>query len=282
MTNALRKAMLSTICMLVVAVLSLTGATYAWFSMGTTGTVEGINMTVSNADGGLQLSVASGASADWKSKLELTDAGMQNMMPVSTIDAETFYSATVHPDDPTQIKTVADTSNFWSTSFFAKNTGYQDIVVTLDSDVFTDSDTTDTRDSSAAARIAVFTKKPGETSYTLEYIWGEGDENQGIKDASGENYFVFNGESANETYVAAVDKLVKAANQCTFELPGLKTVTTGEGDDAVTTVEEQVVEIKVVVWVEGQDAQCVNQNASSGFSVKLNFNSVVKPADENA
>ena len=46
MKKTLRKAMLSTICMLIVAVMSLTGVTYAWFTMADNATVEGIEMNV--------------------------------------------------------------------------------------------------------------------------------------------------------------------------------------------------------------------------------------------
>ena len=46
MKKTLRRAMLSTICMLVVAVMSLTGVTYAWFSQSTTAKVDGMTMEI--------------------------------------------------------------------------------------------------------------------------------------------------------------------------------------------------------------------------------------------
>ena len=50
--------------MLVVAVLSLTGITYAWFTSGTTATVSGMKVEVAVADGGVQ-SVPDPRNADF-------------------------------------------------------------------------------------------------------------------------------------------------------------------------------------------------------------------------
>ena len=63
MKKTLRRAMLSTICMLVVAVMSLTGVTYAWFSQSTTAKVDGMEMNIGTAGAGLQVSATGGADS---------------------------------------------------------------------------------------------------------------------------------------------------------------------------------------------------------------------------
>ena len=279
MKKTFRKAMISTICMLVVAIMSLTGVTYAWFSMGTNGKVEGITMSVSSADGGLQLSKDNGAT--WVSTLTLENATKSNMAPVSTVDGKAFFTAVVNADNPDQIKSAADTNkvNVWSTSFKAKNTGYQDIVVTLDGNVFSDTLDTDTRNSAQAARIAVFT---GEgSSMTLAYIWGDGDSNSGIKAASDNAYFNYRGTSVDTSKVGDVTGLKTSASECTFEIPGMVIPETEESDTSIPAPVEQIVTVTVVVWLEGQDAQCINQNADSSFNVTLNFTSSVKTATQD-
>ncbi len=63
MKKSFRKAMISTICMLIVGVMSLTGVTYAWFTAGTQATVSSFNVDVTAASGGL-LIAAPGSNAD--------------------------------------------------------------------------------------------------------------------------------------------------------------------------------------------------------------------------
>lgn len=269
MKKTMRKAMISTICMLVVAVMSLTGVTYAWFSASTTADVTGMTMNVAAADGGLQ--VRKDSNASWGSLINF-DSTKDGMKPVSTINAVTFYSAIVNPNDEDQIKTAEDSANVWTETFQAKNTGYGDITVTLanttETPIFIDN-TDGLKDSSQAARVAIFTKLSTQSEYTLAYIYTAGENNTGIKGASGDAYFNYRTNSdaadgntaADETYVGTVTGNKTSQQDCKFTLPGLN-------ED---TGAETIVDIKVVVWIEGQDAQCVNQNAGSSFKVDLDF-----------
>ena len=63
MKNTFRKAALSTICMLIVAVVSLTGVTYAWFTQGTQATVSDFNVGVEASAGNLMIAQADGNGA---------------------------------------------------------------------------------------------------------------------------------------------------------------------------------------------------------------------------
>ena len=58
MKNTFRRATLSTICMLVVAVMSLTGVTYAWFTQGTQATVDTFDINVEASAGNLMIAMA--------------------------------------------------------------------------------------------------------------------------------------------------------------------------------------------------------------------------------
>ncbi len=263
MTKTLRKAMLSTICMLVVAVLSLTGITYAWFTSAKTATVTGMSMNVVAADGGLQIST--NATSGWANELTLEDATINDVQPVSTINAANFFKVEFNPANPDQFKTVENDkpTNVWSQVLYIKNTGYNDITVDLTGTRFVDTDAEgDARDISEAARLAVFVYDSLETdaNKTLAFILGDEDY-KAVKGTS-TDYFTI---ATDTTYLEKPATLKTAAADCTFTVAG------GDVDESGEFV-ENIVKIEVVVWVEGQDAECINKNASSGFNVELSLN----------
>ena len=85
MKKQIRKAMICTIAMMVAAVVSLTGVTYAWFSQSETATVDGISMTVVSQTGGILMSGTPAPTTEqgWAYKLSVgyTESGL---WPAST------------------------------------------------------------------------------------------------------------------------------------------------------------------------------------------------------
>ena len=254
MKKTFRKAMLSTICMLVVAVMSLTGVTYAWFTQAETADVTGMTMEVAAANGGFMVSKD---GTDWVSTINFNETSTK-LNPVSTVNAVNFYTAVVNTNDATSktITTTATDANIWTNTFFAKNTGDTPVTVYLAAgSIFKDIATDDAKEAYKAARIAVFTKAPGASEFTLQYIWGAGEKNLGVKGAG----TITDRLTKDDTLIADVSNLKENLADCKFTLPGL-----------VNGV-EQVVEVKVVVWVEGQDVDCINKNASDSFAVDLDL-----------
>ena len=270
MNKTLRKAMISTIAMLVVAVMSLTGVTYAWFTQGTEAKVEGMQMSVQAADGGIQVSKD---GVNWANLITLTaeDGNIrEGVMPVSTVNAENFFKATIDRTNDKKITTVALTpeeyaANIWEEEIWIRNTGSTEITVNLGDTAFVSKDA---RKVNQAAKLAVFKiteevdEETQETSESLELLYIFSDENyKGVKEAS-ETSFEY-ASSGSATQISTPTKLQTSAGDCTITIPA------GEVNDA--GVLEAIVKIKIVVWVEGQDAQCVNQNAASSFDLNLFF-----------
>ena len=52
-----KRFLLTSALMLLLTVLALTSATYAWFTMATTNRVNDFTMTATSADGGLEISI---------------------------------------------------------------------------------------------------------------------------------------------------------------------------------------------------------------------------------
>ncbi len=273
MNKTLRKTMISTIAMLVVAIMSLTGVTYAWFTQAEFATVEGMSMTVEAAEGGLQISTDS--NSGFKNAVTI-NSDMTGIKPVSTVNGDNFFTVEFNPANGDEFKTIAtDKTNVWSQILYVKNTGYSAITVDLEGTNFEDTNEDDTRDASKAAKLAVFvyTTVPAEEeggqateTKTLAFIFSPSDDYKGVKAAS-DNYFTISGDT---TYLGNVTNIQQKAVDCTFEVGASQVV----GD----VLQETVVKIEVVVWVEGQDADCVNQNANSGFNVNLQFNATAKAA----
>lgn len=254
MKKTLRSAMLSTICMLVVAVMSLTGVTYAWFTQSETADVTGMTMNVAAANGGFMVSKD---KTNWTASVDFAAETEKALNPVSTVDAVNFFTAVVDTSvaSGNTITATKTTENIWTNTFFAKNTGDTEVTVYLEQGaIFSDKTTTDAKESYKAARIAIFTR-PENGDYTLQYIWGNAESNLGVK-AEGK---ITDRLTSDNTNIANVEKLQTELKNCKFTLPGLSNGV------------EQIIEVKVVVWVEGQDVDCINKNAGDVFTVALDL-----------
>ena len=106
-----RKAMICTIAMMVAAIVSLTGVTYAWFSQSDTSVVEGIELGIVAVDGGVYVSNAPNPSF-WGYRVNL-GINKKNFEPASTTPSTLtngklqFFSGHVDEVNPNLIYTEA-------------------------------------------------------------------------------------------------------------------------------------------------------------------------------
>lgn len=266
MKKTLRSAMLSTIAMLVVAVLSLTGVTYAWFSQSTTAKVDGMTMEVGTAGAGLQVAKAAseGAEKTWGSAITFTVPDDKELQPVSTTDTAKFYNASVSVDnDDTIISISEDTTlaNVWKETFYLRNSGNGNLSVKFDATpIFTDNSEDE---SYKAARIAIF---EGDTASVdkLVAIYGDHDNT---------TYLALKGliPSGSTTVSASTESSAVAAvsNKFVNNSANIPNLTAPGRDETTNETKEQA--YTVMVWLEGQDPQCDNDAALSSFKVALNF-----------
>ncbi len=277
MNKTFRKAMLSTICMLVVAVVSLTGVTYAWFSQGTAAEVTGLNVQVEAATGGIMIAGAetntlpnAGSFANTLSLAGINFGSADGgVTPVSTVGGKSgfnFFSANLVT--PTTITTTADDgSNVFKYYLFLRNADADvNMTINLGANESTTAGETMITDVAGkqiatAARIGlryVETKNlsggaattngsvNGTTGYGI--FSNAGTAYQGVQAENSEAFAMSNAD--DKTNLGVVDPL--AANEWSIYVP----------DDSIVVVE-------LLVWVEGQDAACINANANSQFNVSL-------------
>ena len=251
MKKTLRSAMLSTICMLVVAVMSLTGVTYAWFTSNTTADVTGMTMEVSAAGAGLEVSED---GSDWGTTIQFETEDDENLIPVSTVNAVNFFKADANPDNTEITTTSADkATTVWSEEVWMQNTGEGTLTIQLTGEVFSISEgDTSGKETYKAARIAVF---DGET---LLYIYGDEEEYLGV---NGEGTFNSDASAGSETIkLGTVQNYQSDVAQCTLTIPGVNEAGT-----------PQPKKFTILVWIEGQDPECISNNANSSFDVELHF-----------
>ena len=128
--NMRKKALVSSIAMLLVAVVALGGATYAWFSTNTAATATGVNIASSQSTSLLVAPTGTAYNDEgWSSSVDLVSANpAQTVTPCSSVNGSNLFAVTIG-DSPseqeTQVVSVdsADaTTNFYESSFVAKCT----------------------------------------------------------------------------------------------------------------------------------------------------------------
>lgn len=117
MQKQIRKAMLCTVAMMLVAVVTLTGVTYAWFSQSNEAYVNGLNMAVVKSSGGVYISTTPADPSSFGNSVDISPAEGEIFSPVSTsaqpITAEgdykgmfKFYEGTLTGNNDTTLVTT--------------------------------------------------------------------------------------------------------------------------------------------------------------------------------
>ncbi len=289
MNKTFRKAMLSTICMLVVAVVSLTGVTYAWFTQGTYSEVSGLSVQVESATGGifiagtLNYDAASMPAENYYSQsLDLNSAsfgGAGGVKPVSTIgDADEFDFYTAKLVTPTTITTEENTvpGNVFKYYLYLRNdNSAENMTVNLGGNSLADGGT-----SPATIITGNAANEQGKTIQNaarigIRYVATttlEGGDATVEGSVNSIGFGIFSNEGT--PYLG-----VKAASEDAFEKGATGTnvgnvTPTATTDWEISVPSNSIVVIELLVWVEGQDPACVNANAATKFDVKLYFDRV--------
>ena len=258
MKHNFRKAALSTICMLIVAVMSLTGVTYAWFTAGQQATVNGMNVKVTAADGGVQVRLLN--SDTWGAELDL-EVEQSGVAPVSSIDGVNFFElGEKNAANSSQAKVASavkeNNNNIIVRKIQLSNPGQAPITVNLNGSSIQKSLANSALDNEIykAARVALIVTGANNNK---TYIYAaEQDTWFGFKAVSN-SYITLNTAVDN----IAVETTTNLAADCEINLPA-------NPDNAKT---ENIVTVEIVIWLEGQDVDCKNANAAGAFDITLNF-----------
>lgn len=275
-TNAKKRMLVSSVAMLLVAMIALGTATFAWFTSSTTAKADGINVkTIKSSE-----LVISKLNKDWGTQVkynygydaEGNDTGAQTLLPVSSADGTNWYTAEAASKSSYAAKTDAKATQITSKNgyYFAeqlnvKNNGEADVEnVTINFTLGTDSknptktgyyrialvpvsDSDDNTDAlpSAAANFFATTTPEGQTIPVLTNIFGAPD---------------------SKGYQALTGEIVTTNLSTKVQPNSATSVTIGtlKGKDAVlATGEKNAAYYNLYVWFEGQDEDCLDANAGA-------------------
>lgn len=297
MKKQLKRAIFCAICMIVVGVMCLTGVTYAWFTDSKTAIVEGMEINSMTAVGGILLSTDPHGGQngdDWSYSIPLFDYTLGNFMPASTHPDTlsggrlNFYKAVLDPENPyTHMQTEAipnSSANAKESGYYIEKTIYMNnsegeakATVSLQETTIT----TDEKKLNYATRVAIVDH--GE--YELGTTYDISEANADAKIATSSDAVQVYENNALDTYTLTKrEKALPTYGVCGtdttefFEMQkertGIIKLVDNETDPTKVLLSVEAGKcrkITVYVWVEGQDADCLNKTSGAKLTAKIGF-----------
>ena len=249
-----KKALLSSVAMLLVATVAVGSATFAWFSTKTTATAKGVKVQTSQASS-LVLSLD---QTTWASEIDLgiyTQDGNtvkpKTLEPASTADLTNWFSATstgydLGTVDTNTIVTAAEGTHYVAKEFYAKSIG-NDLAVDW-SMIF---DTAQVATDKNYMRAAMTISGQGLTGQQKVFWWADGSTESKVGEETRNNKT--NAISTSAGVTADVES---------------STATTGQ---LATLAADEVYIVNLYVWFEGQDLQCIDTKAGTVCDFNVTF-----------
>ena len=286
--NTAKKAVLPALLAVLCSTAALTSVSYAWFTLGNTAEVGDIEVNVQAADG-MQVSVD---AISWKSFIPVAD--LQNvdtnlfaseLAPVSTNGkmtngVHTFYNGEYDKDGTTVLASLAPTAK-------GENEYIQfDLYVKLDKakqfQLNTGSKVTSDGESHFASRVSFadlgVKDNPTEALALTEAseikIWEpNADQHTDAACYAGAQ----DGEKYSTQGVNGVDTdgVATTAVVTTYQTTVAAGVATAE---TLLNLEAGINKVRVTIWLEGQDVDCLNDIASTKLTAALKFVAIDVPA----
>lgn len=228
-TNSRKKLLVSSVAMLLVAMLALGTATYAWFTSSTTATANGINVMTTKAS---ELQISS-VGTDWGT---LIDYGVQNkvLLPASTANGVGWWKAEAANRDD-----------------FAAKEGTITTIADADRGAYRFKDQLNVRNAGEADVENVTIKFSVPNNYlrvALVETSGRGSnlENTGVF----KNSVYANDTDAYDAITSKVDTIsITPDNECVLNIGTLS--------------KDEARYYNLFVWFEGQDPDCKDTNAGA-------------------
>lgn len=296
MKKQIRRAMMCTIAMMLMGIVSLTGVTYAWFSQSTTAIVGGMNLGIVAKEGGVLMSAIPNPD-EWGYRLNLditgTDYNPSSMVPENIKEDGTiqFYNGVIDEAAPSRIYTEAigqDKYYIKQDIYFYNDSKDNDITVVLDKEATLLSKPSNGVD--MAMRLAIVnhgaytkgtddkgigafkTSDPANVSIYefnakqhLDKVEGLRD-TYGVKEASGVNAF-FDTKDVGSGVEGGVE-----SQEWKNYLAKTTTVYPESTEDiSFVVAKDSYHRITVYLWLEGQDVDCKNAISGSEMGIQLGF-----------
>ena len=294
--NLRKKALVPAIAMVLASVIALTGVTYAWFTTGNTASVTGLDVNVQTANG-IQISLD---ASKWKSVItaddleeailkatDYSDRTIQlpaaEIAPVSSagnvVDGklQMFYG---EYDKSGNLRSVSEVEqngtggNFVAFDLFFKSSMDQPLTLKMgDAASFVKGTTAmggfDNVGTEKAVRVAFLPMGSAATPAAARALKGDGEVLVWEPNAS----------SRADGVDAETGKLAYKGFKAEFEsVPEnelssneVADVETFNADQEIINLKSGINKIRVYIWLEGQDVDCVNNISFGDFTANLAF-----------
>lgn len=285
--NLVKKALLPAIVAVLCSLIALTSVSYAWFTMGNEAQVGQIDVNVTAADG-LQISAD---AATWKSVLPVASLEALESNQFLEENGEVFPVSSAgnvvagklqlfkgeYAEDKLTTTAAAELGNevnFIAFDLYVKLDSAQDFKLSSTSTVTK----TGTNNTHTAVRVAFVKIGTAQTKADVDALaaglgTANAPETALIWEPNAKATAAGSNRASKEAY-KGVNKAA-AAFDPTQANDALSDVTTFElGDDAYTLYEDLgagITKIRVYIWLEGQDVDCINDISGDGFAVNLQF-----------
>ena len=288
--NLVKKAVLPALVALICSVVALTSVSYAWFSMGDQASVDGMQMKVTSADG-LQIS-ATGNAGDFKSNLDVAalEAVDTNQFPAEVTPASTggtvsngklsFYTGQI--SDGKLSSVTATTGAYICFDIYVQVAAGKKLQ--LDAGSIVAMIAGDSKETHLSSRVAFINLGYAATAADAIgmnnafvpvnniKIWEPNAliRSQAYTNAGG------SATAAKLDYKGLVDVGTNAEGEVSAE----NVVTFAPAQDASLKTTEAVDlfdlgagynRIRVYIWMEGQDVDCLNAVSGGQFAITLKF-----------
>ena len=305
-TNLAKKGLMPAVLGAVCSVVALTSVSYAWFTMGDTSRVEEIDVNV-QAAGGMQISAD---AATWKTILPVGDLKKETettewptavdsegnplgILPTSTVgeykavtengpQRQQMFLGTVNDHGVLEADASKAAGNYIAFDLYVKVDEQETLVLDAGSYV---KGLNANIDSELAVRVSFahfgstkLTPNDAKALNTVssKLIW-EPNANYHTQEVINNGKATQDTVQANFEGVSGVGEDGKTANTATLA-ENLVFQTEYKGDNGVIGVTKDLFvlgegtnKIRVYIWLEGQDVDCVNSVSGEGFAVGLNF-----------
>lgn len=286
--NTAKKAVLPALLAVLCSTAALTSVSYAWFTMGKTASVEQIEVNVNKADG-LQVTANVEELNSWRDTItvaELKADGLGNhlpsestkLAPVSSAGKvvngvqEIFYGE-LQTDKTVKGKVATAGTDYLMFDLYLKVDAPKSLKLTSDSEVKHGSAE---KDSELAARVSfidlgsVALEGSSYDSAAAKALAGDGVTSAKIWEPNATEHIASVGGNAKLNY-QAIEAVASNNELSEVTLTSGNVETFTDLTTEIAALEAGVNKLRVYIWLEGQDADCINEIASGSFATKLGF-----------
>lgn len=296
--NSRKKALLPAVAMALASVIALSGVTYAWFTTGNTAQVSTLDVNVQTANG-IQISLD---AESWRSNITSKDikdliansgtySSAENqlpeteILPVSTAGKITdgkmeMFWGEIQKDGTFKSEAEVEQNrtsagNFVAFDVFVKSSSDQDLTLNLGDDTsYVKGVSIDGSNAAAgaekAARVAFIPLGNAEEPGAARGLKGTADTKPLIWEPNSKSHVV-SGVSGKQDYTG-LNQAFEGKDLNTLAGEGLATtVSTFDESKVVMSLKNGINKMRIYIWLEGQDVDCVNQISFGDFTTNLSF-----------